>query len=198
MIPLKNEVIPPSWNYPQNIRGTLPIQLAPSERPPPDQQSSCPNLKLNQITCKIFGCTPTRCSLVINRQLHFLSRILKNNEKAQILWPNSLEEKEYLADLVHRREPKVSDVIGFTDGVSLPIQCTSDPISQATNYNGYHHDTMCNNVFCFASTGKIIFVLTFQDLDLTRLSSEPVPHCKSSGKHWCVQNLCGSRISSIR
>ena len=30
----------------------------------------------------------------------------------------------------------------FTEGVSLPIQCASDPISQATNYNGYHHDTM--------------------------------------------------------
>jgi len=107
--------------------------------------------------CLIFGCTPTRCSLVINRQLHFLSRRLKNNAKAKILWPNSLEEKEYLADLVNRREPKVADVIGFTDGVSLPIQCASDPISQATNYNGYHHDTMCNNVFCFAPTGKIIF-----------------------------------------
>jgi hypothetical protein len=95
--------------------------------------------------------------VVINRQLHFLSRRLKNNAKAKILCPNSLEEKEYLADLVNRREPKVADVIGFTDGVSLPIQCASDPISQATNYNGYHHDTMCNNVFCFAPTGKIIF-----------------------------------------
>jgi len=31
------------------------------------------------------------------------------------------------------------------------------PTCQATNYNGYHHDTMCNNVFCFAPTGKIIF-----------------------------------------
>jgi len=106
--------------------------------------------------CLIFGCTPTRCSLVINRQLHFLSRRLKNNGKAQIR-PNSLEEKEYLADLVHLREPKVSDVIGFTDGVSLSILCVSDPISQATNHNGYYHDTMRNNVFCFAPTGKIIF-----------------------------------------
>ena len=35
----------------------------------------------------IFGCTPALgCSLFINRQLHFLSRRLKNNEKAQILY----------------------------------------------------------------------------------------------------------------
>jgi hypothetical protein len=44
----------------------------------------------------------------------------------------------------------------FIDGLSLPMQCDSDPISQATNYNGYHHDTMVNNVFCFAQTDKII------------------------------------------
>jgi len=59
--------------------------------------------------------------------------------------------------LEHRREPSVLDVIGFSDGLSLPIQCASDPISQATNYYGYHHDTMINNVFCFAPTGKLIF-----------------------------------------
>ena len=110
-------------------------------------------MTLNEL-CLIFGCTPTRCSLVINHQLQFLSRILRHNRKAKIHWPSSLREKEYLADLVKRREPRILDVIGFTDGVSLPIQCASDPISQATNYNGYHHDTMCNNVFCFAPTGK--------------------------------------------
>jgi len=107
--------------------------------------------------CLIFGCTPTRCSVYINHQLRFLSRKLRNHPKARIHWPNTLAEKEALADLVNRREPQVDDVIGFTDGVSLPVQCASDPISQATNYNGYHHDTMINNVFCFAPTGKIIF-----------------------------------------
>jgi hypothetical protein len=36
--------------------------------------------------CLIFGYTSARCSLVINRQLHFLSRRLNNNAKAQILY----------------------------------------------------------------------------------------------------------------
>ena len=70
---------------------------------------------------------------------------------------NSIEEKQYLANLINRREPTLSNIIGFTDGLSLPVQCASDPISQATNYNGYHHDTMIKNVFCFAPTGKIAF-----------------------------------------
>ena len=36
MIPLRNQVTPISWNYPQNIRDILPIQLAPAERPAPN------------------------------------------------------------------------------------------------------------------------------------------------------------------
>ena len=93
----------------------------------------------------------------LDSYLKKIPRKLRNYPKARIHWPNTLAEKEALADLVNRREPQVDDVIGFTDGVSLPVQCASDPISQATNYNGYHHDTMINNVFCFAPTGKIIF-----------------------------------------
>ena len=92
----------------------------------------------------------------IHHQLTFLSRKLRDHPKVKIHWPNTLAENEVLADLVNRREPQVDDVIGFSDCVSLPIECASDPISQATNYNGYHHDTMINNV-CFAPTDKIIF-----------------------------------------
>ena len=42
------------------------------------------------------------------------------------------------------------------DVVSLPVKCGSDVLIQATNCNGYHHDTMCTIVFCSAPTGKII------------------------------------------
>jgi len=52
---------------------------------------------------------------------------------------------------VQRRQPRVRDVIEFTDGVSIPVQCASDMNRQAMDYNGYHHDTICNNVFCFAA-----------------------------------------------
>jgi hypothetical protein len=84
-------------------------------------------------------------------------KLLRRNNKARIHWPSTLAEKISLASLVERREPTVPDVIGFTDGVALPIQCSSDLVSQSTNYNGYHHDTTCNNVFCFAPNGKIIW-----------------------------------------
>ena len=63
---------------------------------------------------------------------------LKYDHAARIHWPTTVAEKQVLADLVHVREPFVRDVIGFTDGVSLPVKCASDVISQATDYNGYH------------------------------------------------------------
>jgi len=114
-------------------------------------------MRLSEL-CLIFGCTPSRCSNIINHQLETLSQRLKRNLKARIHWPDTDHEKAYFAELVYQRDQQnpVFDVIGFTDGVSLPVECSSDPISQATNYNGYHHDTMIN-VFCFAPTGKIIF-----------------------------------------
>jgi hypothetical protein len=115
-------------------------------------------MRLSEL-CLIFGCTPSRCSAIISHQLHTLSRRLQTNHHARIHWPSTEEEKAYLANLVYQRDRRnpVYDVIAFTDGVSLPVECPSDPISQATFYNGYHHDTMINNVFCFASTGKIIY-----------------------------------------
>jgi hypothetical protein len=115
---------------------------------------SCMQLKN---LCLLFGCSQTRCSAIIRSMLRRCYNRLKNEPRARIHWPRSIEEKNYYASLIRNREPSVTDVIGFTDGVSLPIRCASDPISQATNYNGYHHDTMCNNVFCFAPTGKIIY-----------------------------------------
>jgi hypothetical protein len=107
----------------------------------------------------LFGITPSRCSWYTTNLEILVLRKLKNHWKARISWPKSISEKKRLAALITRREPRVKDVIGFTDGVSLPIKCASDPISQATNFNGYHSDTMCNNVLWFTPSGiyKIIY-----------------------------------------
>jgi hypothetical protein len=113
-------------------------------------------MNLDQL-CLIFGTTPSRISDVINKMLRIAAFKLRINEKAKIRWPSNLEEKQQFATLVNGREPTVDDVIGFTDGVQIPIKCSSDPVRQATYYNGYQHDTTCNNVFCFAPTGKIIY-----------------------------------------
>ena len=113
-------------------------------------------MTLNNL-CLIFGTTPSRCSAVVSFMMSHVYDTLKTHEVSRVIFPKTYREKQNLAALVQNREPKVRDVIGFTDGVSIPVKCSSKLSLQATDYNGYHHDTMCNNVFCFAPTGKIIY-----------------------------------------
>ena len=39
----------------------------------------------------------------------------------------------------------------------LAVQCSDEEEDQNAAYNGYHHDTMCNNVLAFAPDGTIIY-----------------------------------------
>ena len=59
------------------------------------------------------------------------------------------------ASMIQRREPKISDVIGFMDGVSLRTECTSNELMQNAYYGGYEKDTVVNNVFKYGPDGKI-------------------------------------------
>jgi hypothetical protein len=112
---------------------------------------------------------------------------LKVNNIAKVKWPNEAE-MALLASLVHNREPTVSDVIGFTDGCSIPIQCSSDPIEQAKFYNGYQSDTMVNNVFCFAPTGKIIYACT---------NFPGSWHDSSLCHHWQTLESCHEQVTKV-
>jgi len=63
--------------------------------------------------------------------------------------------------------------------VSIPIQCSEDPIEQSKYYNGYHHDTMINNVLLFAPTGKIVYA------------------CLNSPGSWHDSQVCASLIAKV-
>jgi len=106
--------------------------------------------------CLIFGITPTSACDYINRLMVLVCEKLKRHPLARIQLPDRDTMQEY-AHIVHLREPRVMNCIGFVDGVAIPVQCGSSPEEQGTNYNGYHHDTNVNNVFAFAPTGKIIW-----------------------------------------
>ena len=66
--------------------------------------------------------------------------MLKGNRVARVHFPTTAREKRSLARLVQRREHRVRDVICFTDGVSIPAQCTSDISRQITDFNGTFQD----------------------------------------------------------
>ena len=51
--------------------------------------------------------------------------VLKNNVVAGV-HPKTYAEKQNNAHLVQNREPRVKNLIEFTDGVSIPVKCSTD------------------------------------------------------------------------
>ena len=80
---------------------------------------------------------------MLEKIIHFLCK----HPSSRVKFPDDIEMAEY-ANLIALREPAV-------DGVCIPVQCSDDVSNKM--YNGYCHDTMCNNVFAFSPKGKIIF-----------------------------------------
>ena len=73
----------------------------------------------------IFGVTPMLCSRIIIKMLALVSRKLKRNPLAKVVFP--YEEKMALfAAMIHQREHQVRDIIGFMDGLCLNTECTSE------------------------------------------------------------------------
>jgi len=104
--------------------------------------------------CMIFGITPFTCSEVINKMLLLVVCKLKRHPMAAVKFPDAAK-MEYFARLIHQCEPEVDDVIGFMDGLSLVSECTSEVFEQNAMYNGYHSETMVNNIIAYGPDGKV-------------------------------------------
>ena len=105
--------------------------------------------------CAIFGAPPSCVSRYINDMMKLICKKLKNNVDARIQFPDQVK-MAYYASLVQIREPLINNVIGFVDGLSIHVECSSYQSEQSAAYNGHTKDTMCNNVLAFSPTGKII------------------------------------------
>ena len=66
--------------------------------------------------CMLFGITPSVCSRVINMMLKKVVRGLRSHPTAQVKFPDAVKMREF-ADMIQEREPLVSDIIGFIDGL---------------------------------------------------------------------------------
>jgi hypothetical protein len=60
-------------------------------------------------------------------------------------------------EMISIREPTISNVIGFMDGLGLATEMTDERIEQNAYYCGYDCDTMVNNVLVFGPNGKVFF-----------------------------------------
>jgi hypothetical protein len=104
--------------------------------------------------CLIFDVVPSVCSDVHTRIQLCVITHLKKHPLAKVRFPGA-EKMALFASLIQRREPAVDDVIGFMDGLALTSECTSEAIEQNAMYNGYHSDTMVNNIFAYGPDGKV-------------------------------------------
>jgi hypothetical protein len=104
--------------------------------------------------CMIFGITPSTCSEIISKMLTKVVHKHIRHPLAIVQFP-SAKKMEYFARLIHQHEPKVDDVIGFMDGLLLTSECTSEMLEENSMYNGYHSNTMLNNLIAHGPDGKV-------------------------------------------
>jgi hypothetical protein len=104
--------------------------------------------------CLIFGVTPSVCSRTITAMLSLVVQKLKVHPWARVKFPDE-DQMASFARQIKSREPEVDDVIGFMDGLSLTSECTSEMLEQNSMYNGYHSDTMVNNIIAYGPDGKV-------------------------------------------
>jgi hypothetical protein len=111
----------------------------------------------------IFGCSERYCSSIIGQLLERVVRVLSVDDLSCLRFPPQ-ETLQHLAALVENREPGVRDVIGFIDGVLVPVQSTSETLEQSAYYTPRACDTCVNNVLAFTSEGKIILAAALDSI----------------------------------
>ncbi len=82
---------------------------------------------------------------------------LRFHPLTRIKFPDE-QKMQRFAEMISLREPTISNVIGFMDGLGLAMEMTDKRIQQNTYYCGYDCDTMVNNVLVFGPNGKVFFV----------------------------------------
>ena len=81
---------------------------------------------------------------------------LRYHPLTRIKFPD--EQKMHMfAEMIRLREPTISNVIGFMDGLGSATEMTDERIQQNTYYCGYDCNTMINNVLVFGPNGKVFF-----------------------------------------
>jgi len=110
----------------------------------------------NKWLCLIFRITPSPCLRILRRMLRMTVKRLRSHPLARVEFPNEARMRLYL-DMVSAREPMVTNVIGFMDGLGLTTECTDERRTQNVYYCGYDCDTMVNNVLVFGPDGKVFF-----------------------------------------
>jgi hypothetical protein len=121
------------------VNGDLPYNFSNVGRPKllsPEDELGLTLLFLNsraelKYLSLIFGVIPSTVSKTIGKTIKKIILGLRTNEMAAIQFPNA-NKMQQLAALVEAREPRVDNIIGFVDRLSIPVQCSSTGALQFT------------------------------------------------------------------
>lgn len=69
----------------------------------------------------IFGVVPSTINQIVNDILLLVVKKLKTHPASKIKFPKAAEMAIF-ARMVSNREPTVDNIIGFVDGLSIPVQ----------------------------------------------------------------------------
>ncbi|KAI8893159.1 hypothetical protein BC833DRAFT_569465 [Globomyces pollinis-pini] len=79
------------------------------------------NSNMKQKTlAQFFRIVPSSVCLYVNLGLNQLLLVLKNMLNIQVTWPCPIQMKEYSL-LIAKREPLLTNTLGFVDGLNLPL-----------------------------------------------------------------------------
>jgi hypothetical protein len=106
--------------------------------------------------CLIFRIPPSPCSRILKKNLRMTVKRLRFHPLVRIKFPDE-QKMQRFAEMISLREPTISNVIGFMDGLGLATEMTDERIQQNAYYCGYDCDTMVNNVLVFGPDGKVFF-----------------------------------------
>ncbi|KAG8724940.1 hypothetical protein FRC09_011831 [Ceratobasidium sp. 395] len=103
----------------------------------------------------IFALVPSVLSRYIYFGLQILVHVLRRLPESQITWPSE-DEMAHSSELIRRRHPAINGAFGFIDGLSLPVETSSDPREQERMFNGWLHSHRIGNILVFAPDGRVI------------------------------------------
>ncbi len=75
--------------------------------------------------CLIFGITPLPCSRILKKNLCMTVKRLRYHPLARIKFPDE-QKMQLFAEMIRLREPTISNVIEFMDGLGLAMEMTDE------------------------------------------------------------------------
>ncbi len=103
-----------------------------------------------------FGDHPLALLLYSKKNLRMTVKRLRYHPLTRIKFPDE-QKMQMFAEMIRLREPTISNIIRFMDGLGLAMEMTDERIQQNAYHCGYDCNTMINNVLVFGPDGEVFF-----------------------------------------